>query len=355
MKKKHGPFTFLRPYRWSAARLAHLRALTLKTEAPAQIRRDRFLAFGTLVEIAIRVDNTAKEALAGRAFQMLKADFARWHRDWHAWNSGRLQRLNRALAEGGWVDAPALIPLIERAKALSAASRGLFNPAIGRLIEQWGFAGGDLCQNALPPTAVSPPECQSGSMEDIEIQGSRVRTRNPAVMLDFGGFAKGYAIDRAIETLRRLGIEDAIVNAGGDLRAIGCHSDRPWNIGIRHPRGEGLIAWLAINDGEAAFTSGDYERFFEYRGKRYQHSIDPRYGYPVADTISATVVHPRADLADAATTALLVAGPDQWFDVATAMGVDQAMLIDARGQVHISAALAERVDFVDAPATPPPG
>ncbi|MDN5874736.1 MAG: FAD:protein FMN transferase, partial [Sinobacteraceae bacterium] len=142
----------------------------------------------------------------------------------------------------------------------------------------------------------------------------------------------------------------AIVSAGGDLRAIGRHGKRPWGIGIRHPRVDGLVAWLEIEDGEAVFTSGDYERFFIYQGKRYQHIIDPRNGYPVSQTVSATVVHHQGDLADAAATALVVAGPDEWVKVAHSMGIDQAMIIDAGGRIYISPRLAERIRFTGVPA-----
>lgn len=342
----------MKPSRYSAINSARVLlwwlACVLVSHAQAQVFHDRFLAFGTLVEISIDTDDAA---LAREAFRVLEDDFAEWHRNWHAWNPGDLQRVNRMLAGGGWTAAHDLIPLIERAKTLSRASRGLFNPAIGRLVELWGFHGGGD-RNRWPPPAESVARLlrQAPSMDDVEIKGARVRSDNPAVLLDFGGFAKGYGIDRAIETLRATGITNAIVNAGGDLRAIGRRGQRPWGIGIRHPRREGLIAWLEIGGGEAVFTSGDYERFFEYKNKRYQHIIDPRDGYPVAETVSVTVIHPQADLADAAATALLVAGADEWVEIARAMGVDQAMLIDARGRIYISPELAERIDFVGVPA-----
>jgi len=97
------------------------------------------------------------------------------------------------------------------------------------------------------------------------------------------------------------------------------------------------------------FTSGDYERFFEYEGKRYHHIIDPRDGYPARGTRSVTVLHERGSTADAAATALFVAGPSRWQEIARRMGIDRVMLVDDRGQIHISLAMAQRVQFLDSP------
>jgi len=182
-------------------------------------------------------------------------------------------------------------------------------------------------------------------MEDLIIDQQTLRGNNPALQMDLGGFAKGYAVDRAIERLQALGIRNAIVNAGGDLRAIGRHGKRPWHIGIRHPRKPGIIAAVDVQGDESVFTSGNYERFFDYQGVRYHHIIDPRSGYPARGTLSVTVIHPDAGTADAAATALFVAGPKGWRQVARRMGLQQVMLIDSEMRVHITPAMRKRVFF----------
>ncbi len=183
------------------------------------------------------------------------------------------------------------------------------------------------------------------TMADLEISGTRVTSRNPAVQLDFGAFAKGLALDRAIESLREAGIRHAIVNAGGDLNTMGSAGERPWRIGIRHPVGWGLIGSADLREGEHMYTSGNYERFREHEGIRYAHIIDPRDGMPVKHIVSATVIHTDGALADAAATALTVAGPKDWHRVAKGMGVKFALLVDEEGTVHLNPAMAERVIF----------
>jgi len=182
-------------------------------------------------------------------------------------------------------------------------------------------------------------------MQALVIEGSQVSSSNPLVQLDLGGFAKGYALNQAISRLRSLGVGNAIVNAGGDLCVSGRHGERPWQVGIRHPQGEGVIAALAVADGECVLTSGNYERYREYENVRYAHILDPRTGWPVRHVASATVIHADGGVADAAATALTVAGPDDWRRIARGMGLRYVMLVDEMGTVYMSPAMAERVRF----------
>ena len=188
-------------------------------------------------------------------------------------------------------------------------------------------------------------------MTDIESKGITIHSRNPDVMLNFGAIAKGYAIDKSIERLKELNINNAIINAGGDLHAIGTHGDRPWAIGIRNPRKEGIIASLKIQNDESVFTSGDYERYFEFNGKRYHHIIDPRTGYPSAGTTSVTVIHSDSSIADAASTALFIAGKDHWYAIAKEIGIKYVMLIDSEGNAYMNPAMKARIHFES--ETPP--
>ena len=159
------------------------------------------------------------------------------------------------------------------------------------------------------------------------------------------GIAKGMAVDRVISYLKQTGIHNAIVNAGGDLKAIGQHGSRAWSVGIRHPRQKGLIAGLEVHDNESVFTSGDYERKFKHNGKSYHHILDPRTGYPATKTQSVTVIHSDAGLADAAATALFIAGPEQWQEIARNMGIKYVMLIDQQGRAHMTKAMSKRLRF----------
>jgi thiamine biosynthesis lipoprotein len=183
-------------------------------------------------------------------------------------------------------------------------------------------------------------------MSDIQVDGIMLRCTNPRAKLDFGAIGKGYGIDLAIGHLRELGIHNVIINAGGDLRAIGDRDGQPWRIAIRRPTG-GVFAILKVSGDESVFTSGDYERNFVYEGKTYHHIIDPRTGWPAEGTRSVTVVHTDATTADAAATAIFVAGPKEWHAVAERMGIRYVLLMDTEGVVHMNPAMAERVELLD--------
>lgn len=320
-----------------------------KTEQTAYKRQ--LFTLGTVVEVSLWDVDETLGAEAVRAVETVLNDT---HTRWHAWQPSELTRLNAALAAGDTAEVtPETAALLQRAQDFAAESGQRFNPAIGRLIALWGFQGDN------PPLGPPPPQTEidallaaAPDMDALRIEGTRIGSSNPAVQIDLGGFAKGYAVDRAMAALRALGIDNAIVNAGGDLRAVGRHGDRPWRIGIRQPVNDGgIIASLETHGDESVFTSGGYERFFDYEGRRYHHIIDPHDGYPVRHTLSVTVIDDEATAADAAITALFIAGPEGWPAMARRMGITQVMLIDADMKVHMSPQMAERVYFE---VQPPP-
>lgn len=318
--------------------------LTACTPQEKPLHHETILAFGTLIEVSIAgVD----EAQAQKGFDALRSDFNYMQEVWNPVMPNPVMRINGLLQTGiPFSVSPSTLPLIQRAQELSVASNGLFNPAIGKLIKLWGFQD-DTRDNELPPDKdeILKLVNQHPAMADIIIKGITLQGKNPAVSLDFGAFAKGYGVDVGIKHLRDLGIHNAIINAGGDIRAMGKRGRRPWRIGIRDPRKEGVIASIDMGDDESIFTSGDYERFFEYEGKRYHHIIDPRTGYPADHTRSVTVIHTNGAEADAAATALFVAGPKEWHAIAKAMNIKYVMLIDNKGIVYMNPAMAKRIQF----------
>ncbi len=320
-------------------------------ERPPQVSRHEFLAFGTWVSVSFY---DVPPALEARALEAVEADFRYMHSAWHPWEPGPLARVNHLLPLQATFTYPAsLYELLLRARELSHASGHLFNPAIGALVRLWGFHE-DPRPPGPPPeaAAIARLVAQAPTLDDLEIRGLEMRARKGDLLLDFGGFAKGYGVDRVIEHLRELGVENAIVNAGGDLRAIGDKGGRPWQVGIRDPRGEGVLARLVVAGDESVFTSGDYERFFVHEGRRYHHILDPRSGYPARGLVSVTVVATEGALADAAATALFVAGPEDWPRVARALGVHQVMVVREDGGIELTPALAERLQWEKAVQTP---
>lgn len=324
--------------------IAWVLLLTACSPQPSVQKRTLFV-FGTLVDVSAYTSNVAAFE---KAVQALDETFQRMHQDWHAWKgNGQLVRLNQALASGESMQVDAfLLPLITQSQDLARQSGDLFNPAIGGLITLWGFHS-DEPPGGAPPSAeaIADKVNLSPRMADLTIDAGLVSSRNPAVSIDLGAYAKGYALNLAVKKLAEFGLQNTIVNAGGDLCVSGRPGDRPWRIGVRHPQAEGVLASLEVADGECVLTSGNYERYREYEGIRYAHIIDPRNGYPVQHVASATVIANSGGLADAAATALSVAGPERWLQVSDSMGLTQVMLVDEHGKVYMTPAMAARAQF----------
>ena len=324
-------------------------ALAFKGGRAAEYKASSYV-FGTIVQITVL---DADAAHARRAVARVLAEFDRMHRDLHAWKGGELVALNEAIARGetNIRTTPEIADLIRRAQDLDARSGDLFNPAIGKLVALWSFhrdrPGGPLpgARDVARLVAAHP------RMGDLAVQGDAVTSANRSVQLDFGGYAKGYALDRAAAMLRAEGVSNALLNVGGNAMALGRRGDRPWRVALEAPRGRGSLATLELNDGEAVGTSGDYRRYYEIDGKRYSHIIDPRSGYPVAGVESVTVLVPGGPwagaLSDAASKPIFIEGVKGWKEAAERMGVSRALLIDGDGTVHVTRAFKARLHFSD--------
>ena len=312
---------------------------------PAE-QQAEFFVFGTLVEVTTwGVD----EPVAEQAFRSIGEQFQRMHNEWHAWEPGLLTEMNRGIAAGLPVMAnPDIIEMIRYSQFVEERTEGRFNPAIGALIRLWGFHTSDYPIQGPPPrrSQIDSLVRQEPSSLDIQIDGTTVTALNPAIQLDFGGIAKGYAIDLACDILKSLGINNAIVNAGGDLKALGSHGNRPWRVAVRNPGG-GVIGVLETAPDEAVFTSGNYERFRQDNENRYPHIIDPRTGWPVSDVASVTVIAPDGWLADAAATALIVGGIDDWIEVARSLSLSQVLVVDENGTAYLTDQMDARVEFAE--------
>jgi FAD:protein FMN transferase len=167
-----------------------------------------------------------------------------------------------------------------------------------------------------------------------------VRFRRPGVRIDLGGIAKGHAVDRGIAVLEGLGIDRAMVNAGGDTRIIGDRFGEPWMVGIRDPRQEGkVIARIPLVDA-ALSTSGDYERFFEADGVRYHHILSPSTGKPASAVRSVTVIGPTATRTDGLSKTIFVLGIKEGMRVLDALGDVDVIAIDKDEKIYYSKGLA---------------
>lgn len=308
--------------------------------------------FGTLVDISIYGET---ESRARQASNQIFQDFQQLHNQYHAWQtSSELSQLNQAFAEGKTATIkPELATMLKEASALSVQSGGLFNPAIGSLIQAWGFQRDEFTPVEINAEAIQKLVEAKPAMTDIVLAGDKAYSKNPTVKLDLGGYAKGYALDRAAEKLHQFGIKNALVNIGGNIIAIGQHGNQPWRVGIQHPRQPKPMATLDLADGWAIGTSGDYQRYFEKEGKRYCHIIDPRTGYPAQNTQAVTVLIPPAKnagvLSDVASKPIFIAAPDQRVAAAQAMTIDNYLVVDAAGQVLVSDGMKQHVHWLVSP------
>lgn len=255
-------------------------------------------------------DDQAMEASARRCIEEIRRiehKYSRYRPD------SVLSRINAAAGR-----APVLIDeetsaLLDFAHGLWEMSDGLFDITSGVLRQAWDFRGG------------TPPDPEHVEVLLPLVGWSKVvRSREevglsiPGMELDFGGFGKEYATDRAAAMLTSDGFSHALVNLGGDLHATGPRmtwgqEPHPWGIEIQHPRpatpdGRDVLVALPLSRGGLA-TSGDYERFFIHDGKRYCHVLDPRTGWPVCDVQSVSVVAPSTAIAGAITTIAMLKGP----------------------------------------------
>jgi FAD:protein FMN transferase len=331
------------PYSWL------LLVCTLAACTKPPIVEQESYVFGTLVQVKVWGED---DVHASQAIGKVLREFDRLHKALHAWQPSELTTLNAALAKGEKAKVSAeLSAMLRDAAKHSAQSENLFNPAIGKLIALWGFHN-DEYKPALPDAAqVDALVKANARMSDLSFDGDTISSSNPDVQVDLGGYAKGYALDRAAEILRKEGIVNALVNIGGNIIALGEHGNRPWKIGVQHPRKPSAIATVELYDGEAIGTSGDYQRYFEAGGKRYCHLIDPRSGQPVQGIQSVTVIAPRGAnagaLSDVASKPIFITGVQDWRAAARKMSIDGAMLIDANGEVFLTKTFTKRAEFLE--------
>ncbi len=334
------------PERLIAALLLALTLLLAGCVRP-QLQQQEAYIFGTRVEVLVadRDETKARHAIA-----TVLREFDRLHRGYHAWQPSELFSLNAALARGEKRGvSPEMADFIREAQALSERGDHLFDPGIGRLIALWGFQAEEF-KAVLPDRAeLAALIAAKPSIADIRIDGNEVSSRNKADALDFGGYLKGVALDRAAEILKREGIHNALINIGGNVLALGDKHGRKWKVGIQHPRQPGPLAALELGDGEAIGTSGDYQRFFELDGKRFPHLLDPRTGWPANHTRALTIVIPKGDksgtLSDALSKPIFIAGPDAWQAMARKLNVGMVLRVDADGRTQVTRALRQRLEM----------
>ncbi|UYY58138.1 FAD:protein FMN transferase [Sphingomonas sp. S2-65] len=227
------------------------------------------------------------------------------------WEPGSdLSRFNRSDL-GRWQPLPpGFAEVLAAALKVAEASDGAFDPAMGRLVDLWGF-GPARPRDGVPSEAALNQALAASGRRHVEQDGLRARRLAPAT-LDFSGIAKGYAVDAVAERLRGLGLADFLVEIGGELRGEGIKPDgQPWWVDLEPAPGVAAAPIRVALHGLSIATSGDYRRRFRHGAREYAHTLDPRSGRPLENRVaSLTVLHPSCMLADAWATALTVLGTE---------------------------------------------
>lgn len=222
-----------------------------------------------------------------------------------------LSRVNAFAGKGALAVDPELFDLLARSIGAAEKSGGAFDPTAGPLIRLWGFGPGGE-RSAPPDEKEIAPLLDRIGFRQIRLAAGRVELLKEGIEINLGGIGKGYAIDRAARELREVGIDRAMISCGSAIYALGAPPNAEgWRIDIRDPRRDrARMETLSLRD-RALSTSGDYEKYFIFEGRRFSHLIDPRTGYPPEGVAAVSVVAPTAVEADALSTAAFILGERQ--------------------------------------------
>lgn len=289
----------------------------------------------TLMGTQVSVELWSDDPVVGLdAIDVVFAEVERLDLMMNPWNTAsELARINREAGSSPVITTPEIVEVIDRALFYSRMSDGAFDISFASVGQYYGYREGK-----------SPDASQiAQSKQDIDFRAIRLNVEarsisfdNPGLQIDLGGIAKGYAVDRAINILRRAGITSAVVAAGGDTRILGDLGDRPRTIGIRHPRKKDEFVVMIPLENTAISTSGDYERFFIKDGVRFHHILDPDTGRSSKGAQSVSVLSPAGIDSDALSTTTFVLGLKRGLALINSLpGVD-AIIIDAEGKLHYS-------------------
>ena len=239
--------------------------------------------------------------------------------------------------------SPEVLEMIGKALYVSEMTDGAFDITIGAVTRLYDFH-----KKIKPEESTLLKNISLVNYRDVSVDSSAstIFLKKKGMIIDAGGIAKGYAADKAVGVLKKQGIASGLVAIAGDIKAFGQKPDgKPWQIGIRNPRGkdqdDDIMATLPLSD-RAISTAGDYERFFLIDGMRYHHILNPKTGYPAGGCRSVTVTARDGVFADAFDTGIFVLGPDKGMKVLERLRFD-GIIVDSEGKMHFTAGMREKV------------
>ena len=264
-----------------------------------QLYTHRFVALGGPCTFKFYAADRQAEAIAlaaEREVQRIHQKYSRYRPD------SLISRINTAAGSAQWIALDEESQsLVHYADVAFAQSDGLFDISSGVLRRAWDFK-----QQRPPEQASIDALLPLIGWQKVERQKDAIRLPLRGMEIDFGGFGKEYAADRAASVLRQQQIEHGLVDLSGDIHVLGPHPDgQAWQIGIQHPRQSGAIRSIALHNGAIA-SSGDYERSFVFQGRRYSHILHPQTGWPVNGLASVSSVAPQCLIAGTASTCAML-------------------------------------------------
>jgi thiamine biosynthesis lipoprotein len=275
------------------------------------------MIMGTLVEITVIPANEKAIRQAFEALKKVDALMSTYKED------SEISILNR---EGKAQVSEETLEVIEDAIKFSNLTDGAFDITCRPLINLWKKA---KKEEKIPAEEEIEEAISLVGYQRIILEGNQIRLEKKGMQIDLGGIAKGYAVDKAIEALKKNSIKRALVNAGGDLYGLGTDPQgEKWQIGIQDPRDEDKIIDIIKVKDKAVATSGDYRRYFTLKGKRFSHIVNPKTGLTVQDVpMSVTIIGPDATTTDALATGVFVLGPEEGMRLIESLPEVEGMII----------------------------
>jgi thiamine biosynthesis lipoprotein len=333
--------------------LCMMMALQLSCSSDNATHSDRMKILDTYADVIVASSN---KAIASRAINSVEAELrAIDHIGYTITEHCELQQLNEAFEFGKAYEASdELIELVQKAKSLSALSKGLFNPAAGELTALWQTR----CETKNCTVAPYPDDVMKlvnvkvssilkskPRMSDIIIDGNFISSRNSEVKLEFGDLIRGFALDKGINHLKSQSIENAMIDIGESAHVIGRKGKHPWWVGLHDVSGEHLLGTIELADDNAVVTARAISKIGGKQSTVFRYAVDPRTGLPARGIASVTVLHSSAAVANVAASSLLISGRKNWKQIADRFGVKALIMFDDDGTIYMSPAMSEIIHW----------
>lgn len=311
-----------------------------QSASPPVISKRAQMHMGTLVTVTAVASD---KQVGDRAVQVAFDEIKRLEQLLSTWRPD--SELSRVNAEAGHQPVQVsreTLELVVRSIEMAQLTNGGFNIAVGPAMEVWSFTERQHIPEKEQLERLKRLVDWTNILIDKEARTMYLPRKGMRV--DVGGIGKGYAADRAVEEMKRVGATGGVVALSGDIKTFGVLPDLGgFPVGIRHPRQEGgIIAMIDLTD-EAISTAGDYERFFERDGVRYHHILDPRTLQPARTCQSVTVVAKEGTVADGLDTGIFVLGPERGMALVERLPYVEAIIIDNEGKMTVSSGLRDRL------------